>query len=180
MKGDGEVMLWDERPPFSRSFTPDKEENGCPIPVVGKVSGFTDKCPGWKTQGDPSLRNCWLFERAKFWRWPTLRDDELPVCIIIGRTPSFTSLVWFFEESTSVEYLSPDVLNIALSFAVSWLSLLWLTADLFHSMSSLFRLNVDEYSVLEQLVSVMSSSCKSISESLPVFSSVGKKSHYFH
>lgn len=175
MKGDGEVMLWEDRPPFSRLFTPGKEENGCPIPVGGKVSGFTDKCPGWNNKGAPSLRNCWLLERAKFWRWPALRDDELRACNIIGRTPSLISLVWFFEESASIECLSPDVLNIVLYFARSWLLLLLLTADLFHSMSSLFRLNGDEYSGLEQLASAVSSSCRSISESLSVFSSMGEK-----
>ena len=172
MKGDGGWILWDERPPFSWLFTPGKEENRCPTPALEKASGLAANCPGWNNNGAPSLRNCWLaaLEKSKVWRWAAPRDEE--PCNIRGRTPSFISLERFLEGSTSTEHVSSAVLKVVLSFVASWLSLLLLRADLLHGVSSLLWLKVDASSVL---ASAASSSCRSMSESLPIlFSSVGK------
>lgn len=177
MKGDGEVMLWEERPPFSVVFTPGNKENKCPLRMEEKASGFTDSCPGLNNKGAPSLRNCWLGkpEKPEVWRWPALTDAELCVCNIIGQNESLMSLMLLLEKSVSIEHMSCDPLNMVLSFVGSWLLLLFKRADLLHSIASLFWPWVVMSSVLDKTVSSISSSSRLISESLPISSSsVGK------
>lgn len=177
MKGDGEVMLWGERPPFSVVFTPGNKENKCPLCMEEKASGFTDNCPGLNNKGAPSLRSCWLGEPEKVWRWPALMDAALCVCNIIGRNESLMSLILLLEKSVSTEHMSCDPLNTVLSFVGSWVSLLFARADLLHSIASLFWPGADMSSVLDKRVSASSS--RLISESLPISSSsVGKKTKH--
>lgn len=178
MKGDGEVMFWEERPPFSVVFTPGNKENKCPLRMEEKASGFTDNCPGLNNKGAPSLRSCWLGEPEKpeVWRWPALTDAALCVCNIIGRNESLMSLILLLEKSVSAEHMSCDPLNTVMSFVGSWVSLLFARADLLHSIASLFWPGADMSSVLDKRVS--DSSSRLISESLPISSSsssVGKK-----
>lgn len=164
MKGDGEGMLWEHRRPFSESLSPGKEETRCATPVVGKASGFTDKCPEWNNKGAPSLRNCWLcaLEKSKLWKWPEPRDDELRDGSIIGRRPYLISHICFSEESVSTQRSSCGVVNTFLSLVVPCVPSLF---------SLLFTFKVNVCSVLEQLASF----CRSASESLPeLLSSVGK------
>lgn len=171
MKGEGELILWEERPPFSWLFSLGKKEHKC-ILMEEKASGFTGNCPGWN-KGVPSLRNCRLGEpeKSEVWRWQVLRDDECCISNTVGQTPSFISLVCSFEKWISAGHISYNVLNMGLSFVGPWLWLLLWRADLLHSISSLFWVIVDIGSTLEELGSAMSLSCRSRSESFPILSS---------
>ncbi len=114
-KGFGELVLWEERLPFSNPLAPDIEANKCPMLMVEKALGVIANCPGWNKSGCPvlsGLKKCWLCkpERARLCKWLALKCDGLSVWTIRGEKPSLTVLrptesASFLELSDSFKFL---------------------------------------------------------------------------